>query len=173
MSFWRVVLDDLVALNSRPKSIVYNVFFSGSFHLIFLHRVSSLFWQRGHKFIARRFSDAIRVIYACDISPALRLGPGCMFIHPFCVVLGDDAILGKGCKIYNGVTIGNRKGNSSDGMAVLGNGVILGTGCKLLGSISVGHNAKIGANSVLLISIPDGATAVGVPARVVSDAQNF
>ncbi len=159
-----------MALNPRPKSIIYNIIFSASFHLIFLHRISSFMWKNGCFFIARRICDAIRMLYICDISAAANLGSGCIFIHPFCVVIGDQAVLGSNCKIYNGVTIGNRKGNSTDGMARVGENVILGTGCKLLGPITVGSNSKIGANSVLLTSIPDGATAVGIPARVISNA---
>lgn len=165
--FWRAVYEDLIALNGNPKSMVYNIIFSGSFHLIFLHRVSAYFWLRNLRFVARRVADLIRIFYACDISPGAVLGQGCVFIHPFCVVVGDGAIIGPGCKIYNGVTVGNRKGHHADGMARIGENVILGTGAKILGPIIIGDRSKIGANSVVLSDVPSDATAVGIPAKVV------
>lgn len=82
------------------------------------------------------------------------------------VVIGAGAVIGRGCRIYHGVTLGISH-RDNDGFPVLGENVLVGAGAKILGPIVVGNGAKIGANSVVLSDVPAGASAIGVPARVV------
>lgn len=165
---WQIVREDLFALGIHPRDHILNILFSGSFHLLLAHRITHTVHIHVSQFFARRLSDLIRIIYGCDISPGATIGAGTMFIHPFGVVIGDGAVIGEKCRIYNGVTIGNRKGENADGMACLENNVLVGSGAKILGAVKIGNGARIGANSVVLCDIPPAATAVGVPAKIIS-----
>lgn len=160
------LLIDLKSINPARKSLIYNAIFCGSFHLICLHRLSRFLYFSRLRPLGRLVADLCRVFYCCDIHPEAQIAPGIVFVHPFCIVIGAKATIGKRCKIYNGVTIGNRKGEHSDGMAVVGDDVFIGTGAKLLGEIHIGNRARIGANSVVLKDVPDDSVAIGVPAVI-------
>lgn len=112
------------------------------------------------------FELMIRVIYASDISLKAYIGPGLSIQHGHDIVIGADVIIGKKCKIFNGVTLGNKDTETSiNQQPRIGDNVVLGTGAKILGKIAIGNNVKVGANSVVLHNIPDNAIAVGMPAR--------
>jgi serine O-acetyltransferase len=87
-----------------------------------------------------------------------------MMIHSNGIVIHPRASIGPNCLIFQQVTIGTAKG---EGVPTLGAGVEIGAGARILGDIVIGDNAKIGANAVVLCDVPEGATAVGVPARIV------
>ena len=92
-----------------------------------------------------------------------RLGPGLVIVHSLGIMINGDVCAGKNLVLEHEVTMGSEKGRSP----VLGDDVFVGAGAKVLGGVKVGSHAKIGANAVVTKDIPDGATAVGVPARVV------
>lgn len=92
-----------------------------------------------------------------------RFGPGLVLLHPVGVVINTGVTAGRNCIIESNVTIGAEKGRAP----ALGDHVFLGSGARVLGSARVGRRARIGANAVVLEDIPDDATAVGIPARVV------
>ena len=94
-----------------------------------------------------------------------KIGGGLRIDHFGAIVIGPGVVIGKHCTIRQGVTIGNRK--SLDDMPVLGDDVNIGAGAKILGAVRIGNGAKIGANAVVLSDVPEDATAVGVPARIV------
>ncbi len=96
-----------------------------------------------------------------------EIGGGLRIDHFGAIVISPGAVIGKNCTIRQGVTIGNRK--AVDDIPILGDGVDIGAGAKILGAIRVGNNVKIGANAVVLTDVPEGATAVGVPAKIVHD----
>jgi serine O-acetyltransferase len=96
---------------------------------------------------------------------ARHVGGGLMLPHPNGIVIHPDAVIGPNVLLFQQVTIGS--GGSKPGVPVLGSGVCVGAGAKILGGIRVGTNARIGANAVVISDVPDGATAVGVPARVI------
>jgi serine O-acetyltransferase len=108
----------------------------------------------------------IRFCFCAVIPPELEVGQNVLFaynglgivIHPRCKI-GDNVIIGAN------VTIGGRGG---PGVPIIGNNVLLGTGAKILGGIRIGDNARVGANAVVLTDVPENATAVGVPARIIS-----
>lgn len=89
-----------------------------------------------------------------------------MIPHPNGIVIHPDADIGPNVLIFQQATIG--AGGPIDGAPQIGSGAMIGAGAKILGGIRVGKNAKIGANAVVLNDIPDGATAVGIPARILS-----
>ncbi|MGH6609746.1 MAG: serine O-acetyltransferase [Burkholderiaceae bacterium] len=104
------------------------------------------------------------VVTASDIRPQAKFGRGVRMPHPTGVVIHHDAVIGDGCILMQQVTIGQ---SSTPGAPVLGANVYVGAGAKVLGAITIGDGARIGANAVVLESLPANCTAVGVPARVV------
>lgn len=109
----------------------------------------------------------IRIIFASDISLRAKFGPGLVILHGHDIVIGSNSVIGKNCKIMNGVTLGNKDTESGiNDQPIIGDSVVIGTGAKILGKITVGNRVKIGANSVVLTDVPDGAIAVGVPAKI-------
>jgi serine O-acetyltransferase len=84
--------------------------------------------------------------------------------HPNGIVIHSDAVIGPNCLIFQQVTIGSR---DDSGAPRIGGHVDIGAGAKILGAIAIGHHAKIGANAVVLSDVPEGATAVGIPAKVI------
>jgi len=111
----------------------------------------------------------IRIIFACDVKYTAQIGQNVGFFHNgLGVVIHKDAVIGDGCMLYQNVTIGgNGKTGDANGAPVIGNNVFIGAGAVILGPISIGDGAKIGANSVVLHDVPEGATVVGMPAKVV------
>jgi serine O-acetyltransferase len=105
-------------------------------------------------------TTGIRIPASCDIGPGLTIG------HFGVVILHPRVKMGRDCSLGQDTTIGTC-GNGATGVPVIGDGVYFGTGCRVLGAIRVGDHAAIGANAVVLQDVPDGATAVGVPARIV------
>lgn len=106
--------------------------------------------------------------FGCDLHPASDIGPGLRIVHAQDIVVGPDAHLGRDVVLFNGITLGNKLGRTSYlGMPRVGDWVLIGAGAKLLGPIAVGRGARIGANAVVLADVPEGAIAVGAPARII------
>jgi serine O-acetyltransferase len=110
-----------------------------------------------------RFWSAIT---GADIKIKTRIAGGLSLPHPVGVVIHNEAVIGPNCLIQSGVVIGV---NDRGGVPTLGGHVDVGSGAKLLGGITIGSHAKIGANAVVLRDVPAGATAVGVPARIITE----
>ncbi len=132
-------------------------------------------WIRSIRFAPVRFLfNCIFVplygFFTCFVGISLprsaKIGGGLRIDHFGAIVIGPGVVIGRHCTIRQGVTIGNRK--TLDDMPVLGDDVNIGSGAKILGAVHVGNGAKIGANAVVLTDVPDGATAVGVPAKILS-----
>lgn len=104
------------------------------------------------------------VVAGCDIPICARIGGGLLLPHPNGVVVHPDSRIGPNCLVFQQVTIGTDGG----GVPTIGGHVDIGAGARVLGSVTIGDHAKIGANAVVLIDVPPGATAVGIPARIVA-----
>jgi serine O-acetyltransferase len=102
---------------------------------------------------------------AAEVPPTLHAGGGLMFPHPNGIVIHPDARLGVNCMIFQQVTLGT--GGPKPGAPTLGAHVDVGAGAKILGGVTIGDHAKIGANAVVLSDVPPGATAVGIPAKIL------
>ena len=105
----------------------------------------------------------VRLLTGIQIPKFCRIGPGLRIHHYGTLILNGGVIIGSNCTLRTGVVIGNLHGG--DDIPVLGDKVEIGVGAKVLGRIHIGNNVKIGANAVVIRDVPDGATAVGVPAR--------
>ena len=136
-------------------------------HAILSYRIAHLLYIHGYKFIAKLISQISRFFTGIEIHPACFIGKGLLIDHGSGVVIGETAIIGDDCTLFQGVTLGGKGNEQGKRHPTLYNGVFVGAGAKILGNIEIGNNVKIGANAVVLFDIPDGATAVGVPAKIV------
>ncbi len=131
------------------------------------HRRAHWFFQHNMKFIARYLSQRNRHKSGIEIHPGAVLGKGVFIDHGMGVVIGETAVVGDYCTIYQNVTLGGTGKDVGKRHPTLGNNVLVGSGAKVLGPFSVGDNARIAAGAVVLSEVPANATAVGVPARIV------
>lgn len=138
------------------------------FHAIVLHRLASWCWRHRLKWLGRFTSYMTRVLTAIEIHPGATIGRRVFIDHGFGVVIGETAVVGDDCTIYQGVTLGGTSlSKGTKRHPTLEAGVIVGAGAQVLGGFIVGEGAKIGSNSVVLKAVPAGATAVGNPAHLV------
>ncbi len=137
-------------------------------HAIILHRRAHWCWNHGFKWLGRFISHCSRGLTGIEIHPGAKIGDRVFFDHAMGVVVGETAEIGDGCTIYQGVTLGGTslyKGTKRH--PTLGKNVVVSAGAKVLGGFEVGDNAKIGSNAVVIKPVPAGATAVGIPARII------
>lgn len=126
---------------------------------------SNRLYNKGHKRLARWVYIFMRLFFACDIPYSTQIGKNVEFKHDgLGIVINSNAIIGDGCKIYQHVTIGGRNGMPPP---VIGKNVMIGANALVLGNIKIGDGAIIGAGSVCLIDVPENATAVGNPAKII------
>lgn len=142
------------------------------FHAVLYHRIAHFFYRHKMKFIARLISQNARFLTGVEIHPGATIGRGLLIDHGAGVVIGETAVVGDNCTIYQGVTLGGTGKDVGKRHPTIGNNVMIGSGAKVLGPFTVGDNVKIAAGAVVLNAIPDGATAVGVPARVISKTKS-
>ncbi|WP_041957652.1 serine O-acetyltransferase [Sulfurospirillum arsenophilum] len=137
------------------------------------YRIAHALHVKGFKTLARAIMGISQIVTNTDIHPASSIGRRVFIDHAFGVVIGETAIVGDDVLIYQGVTLG---GVSLDrGVKrhpTIGNHTVIGSGAKILGDILIGENCRIGSNSVVVKSIPDDSTAVGVPARVIEKGRD-
>jgi serine O-acetyltransferase len=137
-------------------------------HALVLHRRAHWFWNHGLKWLGRFVSHLARGFTGIEIHPGAKIGQNVFFDHAMGVVVGETAEIGDGCTIYQGVTLGGTslyKGTKRH--PTLGKNVVVSAGAKILGGFVVGDGAKIGSNAVVIKPVPPGATAVGIPARII------
>ena len=142
-------------------------------HALVLHRRAHWCWGHGWKWLARFISHIARGLTGIEIHPAAVIGQRVFFDHAMGVVVGETAEIGDGCTIYQGVTLGGTslyKGAKRH--PTLGRDVVVSAGAKVLGGFTVGDGAKIGSNAVVIKPVPAGATAVGIPARIILPKDN-
>ena len=137
-------------------------------HAVIFHRMAHACWTHGFKWLGRFISHIARALTGIEIHPGAKIGNRVFFDHAMGVVVGETAEIGDGCTIYQGVTLGGTslyKGAKRH--PTLGKNVVVSAGAKVLGGFEVGDGAKIGSNAVVIKPVPAGATAVGIPARIL------
>ncbi|AEG93779.1 serine O-acetyltransferase [Ramlibacter tataouinensis] len=137
-------------------------------HALMMHRASHWLWMRGLRWLARFISLVSRWLTGVEIHPGAKIGDGVFIDHGMGVVIGETAEIGDGCTIYQGVTLGGTSlTKGAKRHPTLGRNVVVGAGAKVLGGFTVGDNAAVGSNAVVTKPVPAGATAVGIPARII------
>src|SRR5215203_2008051 len=138
------------------------------FHAMLVHRLSHRLWGNGLKWLARFISHVGRWLTGIEIHPGAHIGRRFFIDHGMGVVIGETSEIGDDCTLYHGVTLGGTSWNKGKRHPTLARGVVIGAGAKVLGPVLVGEGAKVGSNAVVVRDIPPGATAVGIPARIVN-----
>ena len=137
-------------------------------HAVVMHGWAHACWQAGFKWLGRFISYLARILTGIEIHPGASIGRRVFIDHGFGVVIGETAVVGDDCTIYQGVTLGGTTlVAGTKRHPTLERGVIVGAGAQVLGGFTVGEYAKIGSNAVVVKPVPAGATAVGNPAHLV------
>ena len=137
------------------------------FHALLAYRVAHRLRLWGIPLLPRIISQFARWLTGIEIHPAATIGNGFFIDHGMGVVIGETAEIGDYVTLFQGVTLGGTGKEHGKRHPTIGNHVVIGAGAKILGGIRVGDNVKIGANSVVLKSIPSNSTVIGVPARII------
>ena len=136
-------------------------------HALTLHRLSHQLWQWKTPLLPRLLSQLGRWLTGIEIHPGARIGRGVFIDHGMGVVIGETAVVGDQCLLYQGVTLGGTGKAHGQRHPRLQSNVVVGAGAKVLGAIEVGANTRIGAGSVLLRDVAPNSTVVGIPGRVI------
>ena len=136
-------------------------------HALLLYRLAHALWTRGFKWTGRLVSHLTRWLTGIEIHPGATIGRRVFIDHGMGVVIGETAEIGDDCTLYHGVTLGGTSWAKGKRHPTLLPGVVIGAGAKVLGPIVIGRGARIGSNAVVVKDVPDGATAVGIPARII------
>ncbi len=137
-------------------------------HAIWGHRISHWLWNRGARVTARTFAELTRILTGVDIHPGAILGSGLFIDHATGVVIGETAEVGDDVMMYHGVTLGGSGSDTGKRHPTVGDRVTIGAGAKILGAIKIGDDSRIGANAVVVKSVPSSAVVIGVPGQVIS-----
>ncbi len=136
-------------------------------HAVLMHRLAHKLWTMDFKLSARFISSFSRWLTGIEIHPGATIGRRFFIDHGMGVVIGETAIIGDDCMLYHGVTLGGTTWDKVKRHPTLKNGVVIGAGAKILGPITLGNNVRVGSNSVVVRSIDDNETVVGIPGRIV------
>jgi serine O-acetyltransferase len=157
-----VMADDPAARGRLQVMLLYS-----GLHAIWAYRLAHSLHSMGLGFVARALSQFARFITGVEIHPAARIGRRFFIDHGSGVIIGETAEIGDDCLLYQGVTLGGTGNETGKRHPTLGSRVVVGSGAKILGNIKIGDNVRVGANSVVLNSVPSNSTVVGIPGRVV------
>ncbi|VXC99410.1 serine acetyltransferase [Pseudomonas sp. 8Z] len=141
-------------------------------HAVWLHRVAHVLWSSGWKWLARVVSNFGRWMTGIEIHPGAKIGRRFFIDHGMGIVIGETAEIGNDVTLYQGVTLGGTSWNKGKRHPTLEDGVVVGAGAKVLGPFTVGAGAKIGSNAVVTKAVPAGATAVGIPGKIIVKSDN-
>ncbi len=161
-----VLCRDPAARNVLEVLVCYS-----GLHAIWMYRLAHWLWVRNLRLAARVLSQMARNLTGIEIHPGAQIGPGFFIDHGMGVVIGETAEVGADVTIYHGVTLGGTSLEHGKRHPTLGDRVVVGAGAKLLGAIEIGDDSRIGANSVVVKSVPSNSVVVGVPGRPVVRAK--
>lgn len=149
------------------RDLLEVIFCYPGFHALLLHRVAHKLWVWKVPVLPRLISTFARFLTGIDIHPGATIGRRFFIDHGMGVVIGETTEIGDDVLIYQGVTLGGTSSKQEKRHPTLKRGVVVGAGAKVLGNITIGSYAKVGAGSVVVSEVPDHATVVGIPGRVV------
>lgn len=160
-------ISSVMQRDPAARSKIEVFFLYPGLQALVFHRYAHFFYKIKMKFIARMISQYSKFLTGIEIHPGATIGSGLFIDHGTGVVIGETAIIGDNCTLYQGVTLGGTGKDKGKRHPTLGNNVMVGCGAKVLGPFTVGDNSKIAANAVVLSEVPENSTCVGVPARIV------
>ena len=175
MKIFNLIKQEIATIKAKDpaaKSTLEIVLLYQGFHALILHRLAHKLYKLKIPFLPRLISQFSRFITGIEIHPGATIGKNFFIDHGMGVVIGETAVIGDNCLVYQGVTLGGTGKESGKRHPTIGNNVTLGAGAILLGNISIGDNSNVGAGSVVIKSAKENSTLVGVPARVIKE-KNF
>jgi serine O-acetyltransferase len=167
---WERFKEDIRTIKERDpaaKNLVEIFLCYPGLHAIWLHRIAHFLYEEGWYTTARLVSHFNRWFTGIEIHPGAKIGKRLFIDHGMGVVIGETSEIGDDCLIYKGVVLGGTTLERKKRHPTLGNRVIIGSNSTVLGAITIGDGARIGSGSVVVKSVPAGATVVGVPGRIV------
>lgn len=170
MSFINTIREDIKTVQAQDPAAQNGLVIFLSYpglHAKWNHVPEHWLWEHGHRSLARVLSQLTRHITGVEIHPAAQIGKHFFIDHAMGVVIGETAIVGDNCVLYQGVTLGGTGKECGKRHPTLGNNVTVGAGAKVLGNIQLGDNVKVGGNSVVVKDVPADCTVVGIPGRIV------
>lgn len=164
------ITEDLHAVFERDPAATSRwevlLAYSG-FHALLAHRLAHWLWGKQIPIIPRLISQFARWVTGIEIHPGAQIGRGFFIDHGMGVVIGETAVIGDFVTLFQGVTLGGTGKERGKRHPTLGNHVVVGAGAKVLGNITIGDFVKVGANSVVLRSVPSNSTVIGIPGRII------
>ncbi len=157
------------AKDPAARSIAEVILCYPGLHALWLHRLAHFLWRHKLWLLARLLSHISRFLTGIEIHPGARIGRRFFIDHGSGVVIGETSEIGDDVLLYQGVVLGGTTLGKKKRHPTIGNNVIMGTGVAALGAITIGDGAQIGSGSVVVKSVPPGATVVGIPGRIVAD----
>jgi serine O-acetyltransferase len=167
---FKTIREDLAVVFERDPAATSKlevVLTYSGFHALLAYRIAHWLHVLGVPFIPRAISQLARLLTGIEIHPAAKIGQRFFIDHGMGVVIGETAQIGDHVTLFQGVTLGGTGKERGKRHPTLGSHVVVGAGAKILGGIRIGNNVKIGANSVVLKSVPANSTVIGVPGRIV------
>ena len=169
---FRVLKEDINTVFARDpaaRSMLEVIFCYPGLHALWLHRWAHFLWQHKLRLPGRFLSHLSRFLTGVEIHPGAKIGRRFFLDHGMGVVIGETAEIGDDVLMYQGVVLGGTSLEKKKRHPTIEDDVVIGAAAILLGPITVGEGARIGANSVVINSVPTGATVVGIPGRAVAD----
>ncbi len=167
---WEKIKSDFRAIFARDPAVNNKIeallAYSG-FHAILIHRFNHKLYGLGLRTLPRILSQIARFFTGVEIHPGAKIGSGFFIDHGMGIVIGETAEIGDDVTLFQGITLGGTGKEKGKRHPTIGDRVVIGAGAKILGSIEIGDNVKIGAGAVVLDEVPNNATVVGVPGRVI------
>lgn len=167
---FRTVRQDIQSIFGRDpaaRSVFEVLVCYPGLHAVWGHRISHWLWQRGLKLPGRWVSHLFRALTGIEIHPGATIGPRFFIDHGMGVVIGETAEVGADVTLYHGVTLGGTSLAKGKRHPTLEDRVVVGAGAKILGAITIGADSRIGANAVVVKSVPQNSVVVGVPGQIV------
>lgn len=168
MRVMRADLDAVVKNDPAAKSRLEALINHTPFHAILVYRLAHELYKADLPIIPRFISNMAKAWSGAEIHPGAKIGKGFFIDHGTGTVIGETAEIGENCVLFHNVTLGGTGKHAGKRHPTLGSNVLIGTGATLLGPISIGDNAKIGAETFIIMKdVPANSTVVGVPGKIV------
>lgn len=164
------IKDDIKTIYDKDpaaRNIFEVIFCYPGLHALLAHRFSHKLYKMGVPFLPRFISFIMRILTGIEIHPGAKIGDRFFIDHGEGVVIGETTIIGNDVLIYQQVTLGGTGKDLGKRHPTVGDGVIIGAGAKVLGNITIGNHSRIGAGSVVIDDVPEHATVVGIPGKIV------
>jgi serine O-acetyltransferase len=164
-------INSVFERDPAARNVMEIIFCYPGLHALWIYRVAHWLWVREFFFLGRLISHLGRFLTGIEIHPGAKIGRKFFIDHGMGVVIGETAEIGDNVTLYHGVTLGGVTWDKVKRHPTLEDNVVIGSGAKILGPFTVGKGAKIGSNSVVVKEVPENATVVGIPGRMVMEQE--